>query len=148
MPKAKTAVRRKPALLDNSPSLVAVRRSRINGRGLFAQGDLPGRRKLGEVEGEPVRLPQAWKTVEGRDKIYLIQLTSRTGLDCSGDRRFAFLNHSCAANCYMRIHNRRVEIYTRRPIPAGTELTVDYGATPHQDGMRCRCGAPGCKGRL
>lgn len=125
-----------------------VRRSRINGRGLFAAARLPGRRKLGEIGGRLVRLPQAWREVGKADCICLIEIDPRTALDCSGGNSFRFLNHSCAANCYMRIAHRRVEVYTRRPIRAGEELTVDYGITPHQDGMRCGCGAPRCKGRL
>ena len=48
----------------------------------------------------------------------------------------------------MRIHRGRVEVYSRGPIAAGAELTVDYGATPHAGGMACRCGSPGCKGLL
>jgi len=125
-----------------------VRRSRINGHGLFAAARLPARRKLGEISGRQVRLPGAWKEVEHSGKIYLIEIDPRTALDCSAGNSFRFLNHSCVANCYMRVAHRRVEVYTRRAIRAGDELTVDYGITPHQGGMRCACGAPGCKGRL
>ncbi len=125
-----------------------VRRSGINGRGLFAGAALPGRRKLGEISGQLVRLPAALRKVERADKIYLIELSEHQALECSAGNRFRFLNHSCAANCYMRIIRNRVEIYTRRPIRAGTELTVDYGATPHRNGMRCACGAANCKGVL
>lgn len=125
-----------------------VGRSAINGRGVFAQGKLPARRKLGEIAGQLVRLPDAWREAEKSPKIYLIELDRRTALDCSAGNSFRFLNHSCAANCYMRIAHRKVEVYARRAIRAGEELTVDYGITPHEGGMHCVCGAPGCKGRL
>jgi SET domain-containing protein len=140
--------RRQPPLPDHRAVPLKVRASKINGRGLFASAGLPGRRKLGEISGTLVRLPQAWRKVEKSRKIYLIELTPKLALECSSGNDFRYLNHSCSANCYMRIIRNRVEIYTRRPIPAGTELTVDYGATPHQGGMRCACGAPDCKGRL
>jgi uncharacterized protein len=125
-----------------------VRHSPINGRGLFAAARLPGRRKLGEIGGRLVRLPQAWREVRKTDCICLIEIDPRTALDCSGGNGFRYLNHSCAANCYMRIAHRRVEVYTRRPIRPGEELTVDYGITPHEGGMRCGCGAARCKGAL
>ena len=148
MPVNTPRTRRKPSSSEDHVIPVEVRASRINGRGLFARARLPGRRKLGEISGELVRLPGAWKKVERSDKIYLIELNERQALECSSGNSFRYLNHSCAANCYMRIIRNRVEIYTRRHIRAGTELTVNYGATPHKDGMRCACGAANCKGRL
>ena len=148
MPSRTSAPRRTAPLSDGPLFPLHVRRSGINGRGLFAGARLPGRRKLGEISGELVRLPAARRKVEQSDKIYLIELSEREALECSTGNHFRYLNHSCAANCYMRIVRNRVEIYTRRPIRAGAELTVDYGATPHKNGMRCSCGAPNCKGLL
>ena len=127
---------------------LAVRASRIHGRGVFAALALPQRRKLGEIEGELVRLPQARHAAERRAKIYLIELNRRWALDCSRKRPFKFLNHSCQPNCYLRIYRKRVEVYTLRRIAAGTELTVEYGLTPHKDGMVCHCESARCKERL
>ncbi len=125
-----------------------VRVSRINGRGLFAAFDLPGRRKLGEVSGSLVRLPHARTAVVESPKIYLIELSRRYALDCSQGNAFKYLNHSCAPNCYLRVFRRRVEVYTLHRIKAGTELTVDYGVTPHKKGMNCACGAAQCRQKL
>jgi SET domain-containing protein len=133
-----------PTRLD----VLIVRRSAINGRGLYAKVALPARRKLGELSGELVRVPAAWADYEKRPKLYIVQVTPRLALECSNGNAFKYLNHSCAANCYLRIIDRRVEVYARTAIAAGSELTVDYGETPHAGGMRCRCGAPQCRGRL
>jgi SET domain-containing protein len=132
----------------SGPYEMEVRHSPINGRGLFAQARLPGRRKLGEISGRLVKLPQAWHDAEGNPKIYLVQVAARWALDCSEGNAFRLINHSCDANCYLRVFNRRVEVYTRRPIAAGDELTVDYVETPHRQGMVCRCGASNCRGVL
>ena len=134
----------------SSPSLenVTVRASRIHGRGLFAATDLPRRRKLGEVDGELVTLPQARRAVELQRRIYLVEVSRRYAVDCSNGNCFKYLNHNCRPNCYLRIYRRRVEVYTLRAITAGTELTIDYGATPHKDGMACHCGRSECKGVL
>lgn len=128
--------------------VLEVRRSPINGRGLYTKAALPARRKLGELSGELVRVPTAWADYEKRPKLYIVQVSDRLALECSKGNAFRYLNHSCAANCYLRIIDRRVEVYARTAIPAGAELTVDYGETPHAGGMRCRCGAPGCRGLL
>ena len=82
-----------------------------------------------------MKLPQAWRGVERRARIYLIELNSRAALDCSSDPLFRHLNHSCRPNCYLRIIRGRVEVYALRSIAPGVELTVDYGETPHVGGM-------------
>lgn len=135
------------AVKDLSERIV-VRDSKINGRGVFATGLLPKRRKLGEISGDLVQLPQARQAVERCSKIYFIELSRRLALDCSRGNDFKHLNHSCLPNCYLRVHLNRVEVYTLRKIPAGSELTVNYGVTPHVGGMICSCGAAGCVGRL
>jgi uncharacterized protein len=131
-----------------APDTVAAGRSRLHGRGLFARGELPARRKLGELSGELVRLPEAWNTAAAQHKIYLVQVSARRALDCSRGNHFKYLNHSCAPNCYLRVHRLRVEVYALRRIVPGEELTVDYGETPHRNGMRCSCGAANCRGIL
>ena len=132
---------------DRTADLVA-RASRINGRGVFARRALPARRKVGEVTGQLVRLPAARRRVENRRRIFLVELTTRTALDCSAGNVLRHLNHACAPNCYLRVRGYAVEVYTLRQLAAGEELTIDYGQTPHRRGMRCTCGAPGCRRRL
>ena len=133
------------SLSERGVDWVAVRTSRINGRGLFAVIDLPRRRKLGEISGTLERLPRARAVVANLPKIYLIELSRRYALDCSRGNSFKHLNHSCEPNCYLRTCGKRVEVYTLHHIKAGTELTVDYGVTPHKTGMKCGCGAARCR---
>ncbi|MCL4178870.1 MAG: SET domain-containing protein-lysine N-methyltransferase [Verrucomicrobia bacterium] len=135
--------------LDASePRIVAVRDSAIHGQGLFARTDLPGRRKLGQLSGCLVRLPFARKTVESEPAIYLVELSRRYALDCREGNAFKHLNHSCEPNCYLRIIRRVVEVYTLKQIKQGTELTIDYGLTPHKEGMGCQCGSRECRRRI
>lgn len=134
--------------MEQALDAVQVRRSSIEGQGVFAVRRLPGRRKLGELSGTLVRLPQARRAIERAPRIYFIELSRRLALDCRQGNAFRHLNHSCAPNCYLRIYRHRVEVYTLRPLAAGTELTVDYGVTPHRGGMSCACGAARCRGRL
>ena len=141
----RTTTRKK---MDSSPAGITVHASPINGRGVFATIDLPRRRKIGEVGGTLVRLPAARRAVQDRLRIYLVELSRRLALDCSLGNAFKHLNHSCRPNCYLRIIRDRVEIYTLQGIPPESELTVNYGVTPHVGGMTCSCGAPLCLGRL
>lgn len=129
-------------------SATRVRASKIQGRGLFAATNLPGRRKLGEISGQLVKLPLARKAIESAPQIYFIELSRRWALECSEGNQFKHLNHSCRPNCYLRVFRKRVEVYSLRRIPTGAELTVDYGMTPHKGGMRCACSASMCRGIL
>lgn len=130
------------------PETVEVRSSPIHGRGLFALMDLPARRKLGEVSGHLVKLPHARRAVELHPAIYLVELSRRYALDCFKGNDFRHLNHSCAPNCFLRIHRRTVEVYTLRRVVMGTELTIDYGLTPHKHRMHCFCGSPKCRRKI
>ncbi len=127
---------------------LSVRRSAINGRGVFASKKLPARRKLGEISGILAKLPEARRAIETAPRIYLIELSRRLALDCSRGNVFRHLNHSCHPNCYLRVFHKRVEVYTLKAIRAGKELTLDYGQTPHQNGMLCRCGSAACRKKL
>jgi SET domain-containing protein len=48
----------------------------------------------------------------------------------------------------MRVAHGKVEFYTLKPIKKGEELTCNYGETHHDGKLKCRCGAPNCKGFL
>ena len=123
-----------------------VRRSRVVGRGLFAGTPIAKRAKIGEFEGEVIGLREARRRAKGRSVIAIVEL-ERHALDATHSRRgFRFINHSCDPNTYMRCTPTRAEFYARRAIAAGEELTVDYGESHHDGKLRCRCGAPNCRG--
>lgn len=134
--------------LEKDPLPVSVRPSPIHGLGAFAEKALPGRRKIGEVGGRIVDARRALRQVAGRRRIYFVQLDGRHGLDCSRGNALGRLNHSCRPNCYLRVFRHRVEVYALRRIGKGEELVVDYGQTPHHDGMKCSCGDRRCRERI
>jgi SET domain-containing protein len=129
-------------------SFYRIAPSRIHGQGLFTKQRIQRRMKLGELTGIKRRMSHALRDQLKREVMKLVELGQGWALDCTEGNEFSSLNHSCQANCYLRIAHRRVEIYSRGPIPAGHELTVDYGETMHEGGMACRCGLPGCRSRL
>lgn len=122
--------------------------STIEGTGVFAGRRIPGRRKIGEVGGELIPVRAARRRAKERCRICLIDVSDRRALDCTAGNALRHLNHSCRSNAYLRIINERVEVYARRAIGAGEEITVDYGMSPHEGGMRCRCRQPGCRSRI
>ena len=126
----------------------SIRKSNIHGQGLFTLSRIPRRMKLGELTGVKRRMSHALREQLQREVMQLVELGHGWGLDCTHGNDFRCLNHSCQANCYLRLIHRRVEVYSRGPIAAGRELTVDYGETMHEGGMGCRCGVPGCRSSI
>jgi SET domain-containing protein len=122
--------------------------SPIEGRGAFASAPVPRRSKIGEVTGDIISLREARKRARGSRRIYLIDVSDSHALDCSEGNLLRLLNHSCAANAFLRIYRNRVEVYARRDIEAGEEITVDYGETPHGGGMTCTCGKRECRNKI
>jgi uncharacterized protein len=134
---------------DPQKFAVDVKPSRIDGQGAFAAEAIPARRKIGEVRGEPISVREARRRAKGRQRIMIVELSERRAIDASASTDpLRYTNHSCRPNAVLRIRQGRVEFYAMRDIAFGDEITVDYGETHHEGRLQCRCGAPGCVGRL
>jgi uncharacterized protein len=128
---------------------VQARPSRIDGQGVFAVQVVPKRLKIGEIRGESISVKEARSRAASSQRIMIVELSARRAIDFSQSADpMRYTNHSCRPNARLCIRNGRVEFYALREIAVGEEITVNYGQTHHEGQLRCRCGAPGCVGRL
>jgi SET domain-containing protein len=128
---------------------VGVAPSAIDGQGAFAAEPIPARRKIGEIRGESVSVADARIRATRHERIMIVEVSRRRAIDFSkSSDPMRYTNHSCAPNARLCIRQGRVEFYALRPIAPGEEITVNYGETHHEGRLACRCGAPGCVGRL
>ncbi len=128
---------------------VDVKPSPIDGQGVFAAEAIPPRRKIGEIRGESISVDEARIRATRHERIMIVELSARRAIDFSNSADpMRFTNHSCRPNARLVIANGRVEFFSLARISAGDEITVDYGETHHEGKLRCRCGAPGCRGAL
>ena len=128
---------------------VAVKRSRIDGFGVFAAEPVPAHRKIGEIRGERIGVAEARQRAAGQQRIMIVEVSQRHAVDASrSSDPMRFTNHSCRPNARLQVRNERIEFYALRVIEPGEEITVDYGETHHEGTLACRCGAPGCIGWL
>ena len=126
-----------------------VRPSAIDGHGAFAGEPIPAGRKIGEIRGEPLTVKEARRRAKTQRRIMIVEVSAKTAIDASqSTHALRYTNHSCRPNAMLRIAQGRVELFAMRDLAAGEEITVDYGETHHEGRLRCRCGAPGCVGRL
>jgi uncharacterized protein len=142
---------------QRASSWIMHRRSAIHGRGVYARQPIPEGTRIVEYIGERITKPEALRREAqrvarqrsgGDDCVYIFTLNRRHDLDGRMPRNVArLINHSCAPNCRAEAIRGRIWILARREIPAGEELTYDYGFS-FKEWRRhpCRCGAARCVG--
>lgn len=150
MPKPNFQVRRR----------LALRRSGIHGRGVFAREFIPAGTRLIEYQGERI-------TVEEADARYpddpsatyhtfLFQIDDDIVVDAAhGGNLARWINHSCDPNCDAVIEDERIYIESVRDLQEGEELAYDYHFVldePHTPARKkrypCICGAATCRGTM
>jgi SET domain-containing protein len=127
-----------------TPHLV-VKKSGINGKGCFAARPLKARRKIGELLGERISNREAERRVARGGKVRICELDDQWSIDASrGGDATAYINHSCAPNCFSRVTRGHMLFFALRDIAAGEEITLDYTPSQHP-GRPCTCGAANCR---
>jgi hypothetical protein len=140
---------------------VVVRRSRIQGRGVFAARAFASGEAIIEYTGALLSSAEADAQCDDeamrRHHTFLFAVDDRYVIDGGrGGNESRFINHSCDPNCESLIARRRVFIHAIRDIAAGDELLYDYWYVTDEaytiDDLRriypCRCRAPICRGTL
>ena len=123
-----------------------VRPSLIHRWGVFAQERIPARRKVIEYTGERISRRETKRRSERRH-VYLFELDAYWALDgATGGSGAELINHCCEPNLGSMILKGHILYMSRRVIEPGEELTVDYYLSTDMGAVRCRCGAPGCRG--
>jgi uncharacterized protein len=119
------------------PFRLAVRRSH-SGRGLFTQDRIPKDACIIEYVGRPAK-PKQMKDNRGKYLFWTSDTSMIDGNIPANTARFA--NHSCAPNCEVAVHRRRIYLFALRTIEAGEELSYDYGEEYFRIHLagRCRC---------
>lgn len=134
---------------DPQKFAVHVQLSRIDGQGAFAAEAIPARRKIGEIRGESISVREARRRAKTLARIMIVEVSERRAIDAANSADpLRYTNHSCRPNAVLRIRQGRVEFYAMREIAPGEEITCGYGESHHEGRLVCRCGAPGCAGRL
>ncbi|WP_310384583.1 SET domain-containing protein [Roseateles sp.] len=130
-------------------SAVRVKRSRIDGYGVFADETVLLGAKLGGLTGEAISVAEARRRAQGRQRIMLVELSASRAIDATRSAdAMRFTNHSCSPNARIQVEDGRIEFFALRNLAIGDEITVDYGLTHHEGRLACRCAQPGCSGWL
>jgi hypothetical protein len=154
--KPRTATKKLP----EKPPFI-VRKSSIQGRGVFAARDIAEEELIVEYLGEKLTHEEAGADLDDetvrRHHTFLFTVDDELCIDGGKNGNEArFINHSCDPNAYAAIEKKRIFIRASRPIAAGEEIAYDYWYSTDPgytlaDRRRlypCRCGSPKCRGTL
>lgn len=137
---------------------VEVRKSAIEGRGVYATGEFKRGDRIIEYRGQRIGNEEADRRYKGRKggRTYLFTIDDDTLIDAEVNGNDArFINHFCAPNCRSNMDGRRIYIEATRRIKPGDELGYDYrlildGEIEPADleTYKCLCGSPKCRGTM
>jgi len=128
---------------------VALKRSRIDGYGVFAAEAIPAGTRLGLLTGESITVAEARRRAQESQRLMLVELSPARAIDASRSQdAMRFTNHSCSPNARIQVEDGEISFFALRDLSTGDEITVDYGLTHHEGRLACRCGTPGCRGSL
>ena len=139
---------------------IEVRKSKIQGRGVFATRRIRQGQRIVEYAGEHITPEEGEaRYVEGdmrRHHTFLFTLDEHTVID--GGRRgnlSRYINHSCDPNAEAIIEDDRIFIYAKRNIQPGSEILYDYQYERYPEHTEedekfyaCLCGSPKCRGTI
>src|SRR5437867_10095746 len=127
--------------------MLATRRSRIHGWGVYAKAPISKNTRIIDYTGEKISNRESLKRERRyiRDgHIWCFKLTNRTVVDAGvGGNVARFINHARRPNCYVHIVDGTIWIRAARTIRRGEELTYHY-ITDGEGLIECRC-RPGCQ---
>jgi SET domain-containing protein len=128
---------------------VRVGPSRIAGKGLFATQEIKKGTRIIQYIGEKIPKSASEERLDD-DNAYIMYLNTRYDIDGkTRQNRARYINHSCDPNCALDNTGRAIWIVAIRDIPAGEELSYDYGFAPAECAeYPCNCGAKNCCGYI
>lgn len=140
---------------EHSAFLLEIRKSTIDRMGVFAGQTIPAFHKVMEYSGEKIRFREARRRYlrvlhfRGKKRIYLARLSRGWIIDGAvGGNGAGLINHSCDPNLFVKREHGKLNLYSKRRIRRGDELTSDYRFPADSPPLPCRCGAANCRGTI
>lgn len=132
---------------------VEVRSSSIHGRGLFATRRIGAGSPIAPYRGERITKAESRRRSSQRpagERVYTVALDDKYDLDGDvPDNPAMYANHGCRANAALEMDGGALVLTALRDIAPGEEILFDYGfGLAESLDHPCRCGAPGCVGRI
>ena len=124
-------------------SSVAVRKSSIQGLGVFALKDFEAEEAILIIDDSDV-IADPSKLTKHDHEFELDYLENGKIVRMKAPEKY--INHSCDPDSYAKTINGARKIFALRKITAGEEITYDYSMNDYSEGtFKCHCGAENCR---
>jgi len=121
---------------------VSVKKSKIHGKGVFANKDFKKGEKILAIDDTHV-VDDLFKLTEYQKTYQCDWLKTKTVLMQAPER---YINHSCNPNSYVKTVDAIRTLFAMRDIKRGEEITYDYAINGYyKSAMPCKCGAKNCR---
>jgi SET domain-containing protein len=116
------------------------------GLGLFATETIEKKADIVEYLGRRIPTRLAQEIDRRRGNKYLFEIDARWTIDGSTRRNVArYVNHACRPNAEAVLRRGRMVYRALRRIPAGAEITIDYGEEHIALYFKRGCRCAGCR---
>jgi SET domain-containing protein len=123
-----------------------IKKSNINGRGVFATANIASGTMVIEWSNTRELTSEEYKALSDEDLKYIDIQCDRVFLVGEPER---FCNHSCDANTIYGIENGIGRDIASRDIKIGEEITSDYSKFCNPNRIFfCNCGSGTCRGKI
>lgn len=102
--------------------------SPVHGKGLFINQDLKDGDLITHITGELIDENECVRRENEEENVYIFFKDDNEYIDVANNQLLRYLNHSCDYNCDIdEDEHGNLILYAVSDIPAGSELTIDYG---------------------
>jgi uncharacterized protein len=123
---------------------VAVKKSRINGKGVFSNRTFKKGEVILEIDDSRV-VTDPSKLTKKQHEFELDYLADGKIVITKAPERY--INHSCDPNSYVKTLGGIRRLLAMRNIQKGEEIVEDYSINGFNEGtFKCRCGSRNCRG--
>jgi SET domain-containing protein len=123
-----------------------IKRSKINGDGLYSTRLIKKGSRIGLIQGETVIVKKFTEKLS-QQSLNWIGIGRYSWIDTKNSP-FKFINHSCDPNAY--ILGKKTVVALKRVEPSD-EVTMDYSLTEADEGWsieQCSCGNTNCRNKI
>lgn len=116
---------------------IIVKNSRIHGKGIFANKNIPKEELVMVIRGEVISGKECERREEEDNNVYIFW-NGRYYIDTVKTKKIKYINHDCEPNCYVDDRDKEsLNLISLRDIKKGEEITMDYGYEEIYEDCQC-----------
>ncbi len=106
---------------------IAVKESKLHGKGIFANKDFFENQTIMIIKGEVIDANECIRREEQANNVYIFYMNDDCFLDTAQTQTIKYINHSCTPNAYVDDNDESsLLLKAQQSIAIGEEITINY----------------------